>query len=114
MRMFVIAAALLVSAPAFAADNTVTEGKRLYNFKGCYQCHGYVGQGGAGVRLAPDVKPYEVFSDFVRHTTGAMPSYSEKILAEDELKKIYAFLQTMPKAVDVAKTPLLMNAATGK
>ena len=112
MRTLIIAAALLVSAPAFAADKAaVAEGKRLYDHVGCYQCHGYVGQGGAAVRLAPDPMPYEALSQFVRSTTGAMPRYTEKILSEADLRKIYVYLQSVPQPVSVAKTPLLLNAA---
>ena len=114
MRTYIFVAALLTAAPAFAADNAVAEGKRIYDKVGCYQCHGYVAQGGAGTRLAPDPKPYEAVSQFVRTTTGAMPAYSEKILSEDDLKKIYVFLKSIPQPVNVAKTPLLMNVATGK
>ena len=111
MRTLIIAAALLASAPAFAADKDVAEGKRLYDHVGCYQCHGYVAQGGAAVRLAPEPMPYEALSQFVRSTTGAMPRYTEKILSESDLRKIYAYLQSIPQPVSVAKTPLLLNAA---
>lgn len=49
-------------APAAPAGNADT-GKKLYVSVGCYQCHGYEGQGGAaGPRLAPRPLPYAGFS----------------------------------------------------
>ncbi len=114
MRLFMFAAAaFVIAAPAFAADNNAAAGKKLFDHYGCYQCHGYAAQGGAGARLAPDPKPYEAVTQFVRTTTGAMPAYSEKILPEADLKLIYAYLQSLPKAADVGKTPLLQSLAHG-
>ena len=33
-----------------APKGDVENGKKIYSSYGCYQCHGYVGQGGAGAR----------------------------------------------------------------
>jgi cytochrome c len=54
MRKILFAALLL---PLMALAQGVENGKRLYVRDGCYECHGYAGQGGAGVRLAPKVLP---------------------------------------------------------
>src|SRR5947208_2707087 len=54
--------AVAQTAPAGDGEN----GKRLYLRDGCFQCHGYAGQGGrAGARIAapalhrPDIRRYE-------------------------------------------------------
>ena len=63
-RSLIVAAALAVlfSGAADAADKAasgdVATGKHLYAADGCYQCHGYVGQGGsAGPHIAPKPLP---------------------------------------------------------
>jgi hypothetical protein len=66
------------------------------------------GQGGfAGKTLAPDPIAVEAFTAFVRSSDRTMPPYSETILSNDDLADIYAYLQSIPKAVDYEKIPLL-------
>ena len=45
---------------------------------GCYQCHGYEGQGSSvtGPRLGPRPLPLAMFSWYVRRPTGIMPPYT--------------------------------------
>ena len=82
-------------------------GKAVYMKMGCWQCHGTVGQGGAGPRIAPDPIPDETFAAFLRTTSRAMPPYREKILSDGDLSDIYAYLQSIPKPADAASIPLL-------
>ena len=42
-------------------------------------------------------------------TNAAMPPYSEKILSDDELADIYAYLKAVPKPVDYKTIPLLKD-----
>jgi len=87
-------------APAGNADT----GKKLFVSYGCYQCHGYEGQGSSatGPRLAPRPLPFAALSRYVRRPSGQMPPYTEKVLAEADLAHIYAYLQSrpMPRAAD--------------
>ena len=111
-RLLIIAALCLAvhaqATGARAADPKVAEGKQLFVKVGCYQCHGYVGQGGReGLRLAPEPLPYDALAQFVRGTTGAMPAYSTTILSDADLGKIYAYLSSIPKPLSVDKLPLL-------
>jgi mono/diheme cytochrome c family protein len=102
-----LAAGLLVaqgSALAASAD----KGKVAFVKYGCWQCHGFQGQGGiAGPKLAPDTIPSEAFVAFVRTTNRAMPPYSEAVLPNEDLADIHAFLQTVPKPPDLKGIPLL-------
>ena len=104
-----LAALLLGQGPAFAAS--AERGKIAFMQHGCWQCHGTLGQGSimtsGGKRIAPDPLPWETFSAFVRSSNRAMPSFSEKILSDDDLADIYAFLQSIPKPPDVNSNPLL-------
>jgi ubiquinol-cytochrome c reductase cytochrome c subunit len=78
---------------------------------GCWQCHGTEGQGSAatsaGKVLAPDPMPLEALTTFVRSTNRAMPPYSEKVLSNEDLADIHAFLSTIPKPKDLKSIPLL-------
>jgi mono/diheme cytochrome c family protein len=97
---------LLDCGGAFAASSE--KGKMAFIQHGCWQCHGFGGQGGfAGKTLAPDPIAVEAFTAFVRNSDRAMPPYSEAILSNNDLADIYAYLQSIPKAVDYEKIPLL-------
>ena len=104
-----LAASLILSLPAaLAAD--AAKGKTAYEKNGCWQCHGLVGQGGiAGPKLAPDPKPMAFYTAFVRKSGGAMPPYSETILAPADLADIHAYLQSIRKGADYKSIPLLNN-----
>ena len=102
-------AAVLVHSAAFAAD--VKKGKDAFMKYGCWQCHGTEGQGSqitsAGKVLAPDPMPLETFVAFVRSTDRAMPPYSEKVLSNEDLADMHAYLAAIPKAKDYKSIPLL-------
>jgi len=91
-----------------APQGNAANGRKLFVSFGCYQCHGYEAQGGsAGARLAPRPIPYAQLLKYVRHPTGEMPPFTEKVVKDSELADIYAFLRAQPPAPDVDKIPLL-------
>ena len=97
------------SARAQSAGDAA-HGKTLFATDGCYQCHGYVGQGGnAGPRLGPPPIAYEAFAAQLRHPRADMPPYEAKILPDKDAADIYAYLQTLPKPPAVKDVPLLNN-----
>lgn len=91
--------------PSGNAEN----GKRLFNKNGCYECHGREGQGSSmtGPRIAPNPPPFEVISGYVRKPTGEMPPYTAKVISDQELADIYAFLQSRPRPPAAKTNPLL-------
>ncbi len=97
------------TSPASAApEGNAETGKKLWNTVGCYQCHGYSGQGGsAGSRLAPNPPSLSVITNYVRAPKGEMPPYTSKVLSDAQLGAIYAFLKTIPKPPDAKDIPLL-------
>jgi ubiquinol-cytochrome c reductase cytochrome c subunit len=102
------AAALALGAATAAVAASAEKGKAAFVQHGCWQCHGYQGQGGVtGLKLAPDPIPFETLSAFVRTTNRAMPPYREEILSNDDLADIYAYLQSIPKSPDPGSIPLL-------
>ena len=99
-------ASCALSGNAFAGD--AAKGKIAYVKNGCYQCHGFVGQGGqAGAKLAPKPMPEEAFVNFVRTTNRQMPPYSEQVLSNADLADIYAFVASIPASPDPKSIPLL-------
>ncbi len=110
-----LVAALLVLAPYGSAQETTPagnaeNGKKLYNDTGCWQCHGYSGQGVSGpTKLAPDPISYPSFSRYTRKPLGSMPPYSPKVLSDAQMADIYAFLLTIPEPPDPDSIPLLKS-----
>jgi len=99
-----VAAALVAQTPAGNADN----GKRLFVKDGCYECHGYAGQGGAaGARIAAIGLNAPGLIRYVRAPAGQMPAYTAKVISDQELTDIWAFLQSLPKAKPAKDIPLL-------
>jgi mono/diheme cytochrome c family protein len=105
----VVAACVLGSGAAQAAS--AENGRKAFVKNGCWQCHGFEGQGSAvtsnGAVLSNTELPFEAFEAFVRSTNRAMPPYREAILPGAELADIYAFLKSVPKPKDVGDIPLL-------
>ena len=102
-----------VNAPAGNADN----GKAVFLKAKCFSCHGTVGQGGPGGRLAPKPVPFAAFRTFVRqgkvnnpaanrNWTG-MPPFSARFISDAELADIYAYLASIPEPLPPVSIPLL-------
>lgn len=86
------------------------EGQRLYVSFGCYQCHGYEGQGSVqtgGSRIGPPQIPYSGFVAYIRQPAGQMPPYTSRAASDAQLADIYAFLQSRPEAPPSKTIPLL-------
>jgi mono/diheme cytochrome c family protein len=101
-------AAVLVVSQGAALAASAEKGKVAYVKHGCWQCHGYVGQGGVtGPKLAPDPMPLPALSAFLRFTNGAMPPYPVAVLSNEDLADIHAYMQSIPKPADYKSIPLL-------
>jgi ubiquinol-cytochrome c reductase cytochrome c subunit len=105
------AAASIVISHGAAIAASAENGKIVFARAGCWQCHGFQGQGSVatsnGKILAPDPLPWEGFSAFVRTSNTGMPPFTEKVLSNDDLADIYAYLQSIPKPPDYKTIPLL-------
>ena len=106
-RNLLLLAGILIAPAAFAAGSA-EKGKSAYVKHGCWQCHGFMGQGGVtGPKLAPEPLPLEALSAYVRNTRGGMPPYQSAVLSDADLADIHAYLQSLPKARDYKSIPLL-------
>ena len=92
--------------PAGNAQN----GKKLFSADGCYECHGFQGQGAAqtgAARIGPPQLSLEAFQNYVRKPSVQMPPYSSKAISEQDLADIYAFLKSIPMPPKGKDIPLL-------
>lgn len=114
-RLFAVAAIVAPWIPCALKsqqepNGDVSKGKLLYVQTGCYECHGYVGQGGvAGVRLAPWSRPAQALIRYVRHPLGQMPPYTEKVMSDQELIDVTAYLKSIPAPKPAKDIPLLAD-----
>jgi mono/diheme cytochrome c family protein len=108
---FPLMAAAQTAPPAgsnTASTGNVANGKRLFQEKSCYYCHGTTGQGGRdGVRITNTVLNVDGVIRYVRKPTGAMPAYTEKLISDQELQDIVAYLKSLPAAKAPKDIPLL-------
>jgi ubiquinol-cytochrome c reductase cytochrome c subunit len=100
---------MVVPHPADAAS--VDNGKTAFVAHGCWQCHGFEGQGSvttsAGRVIADTQLPADAFAAYVRAPTGAMPPFGPEILSDSDLADIYAYLEARPKPQAAKDIPLL-------
>ena len=105
--------AVLMTLPIVAAAQTppagnVENGKKLFMKENCYYCHGTGGQGGRdGARIAATALNVQAVIRYVRQPTGGMPAFTDKIISDQELTDIYAYLKSLPAAKAPKDIPLL-------
>jgi mono/diheme cytochrome c family protein len=83
----VLALAAAILPATGAAAGHAARGKETYIKVGCYECHGYDGQGAStGPKLAPDPMPADALASYIRNSAAnLMPPYSEKVLGDAEV-----------------------------
>ncbi|HTW63330.1 MAG TPA: cytochrome c [Bryobacteraceae bacterium] len=108
-RLFLLVSfAAALAIPSLCQTGNAENGKRLFKRDGCYECHGYAGQGGAaGARIADIGLNAKGLIHYVRAPAGQMPAYKEQVISDQELTDVWAYLQTMPKAKPAKDIPLL-------
>jgi mono/diheme cytochrome c family protein len=107
----VVAASIGGGVAAQTPAGDAANGRQLFEKDGCYQCHGYAAQGGRdGARLAAAPMNAQSFSRYVRRPAGAMPAFTAKVLSDQELTDIYAYIKALPVAKPSREIPLLARA----
>jgi mono/diheme cytochrome c family protein len=113
-----IFAALLLRNPVARAQQSsdtppagnAQNGKKLFMSDGCYECHGRQGQGAAqtgAARIGPPQLSIEGFQSYVRNPKANMPPYTSKVIPDQDLNDIYAYLKSIPMPPKGKDIPLL-------
>ena len=98
----------MMAAAQTAASGNAGNGQKIFMKQNCYYCHGTSGQGGRdGARIAQTALNIQGLIRYVRKPTGGMPAFTEKILSDQELTDIYAYLKSLPAAKAAKDIPLL-------
>jgi mono/diheme cytochrome c family protein len=115
-KVFLLAGITLAFVNGAAAQNehpAATEGQMLYEDFGCFQCHGFEGQGSQASppvpRIAPTQYPLDAFSVLVRTPPRIMPAYSSAVLSDTQLQAIYEYMRSIPEPPTVEEIPVLRN-----
>jgi mono/diheme cytochrome c family protein len=107
-KFMVLALLAIASAAAQSPPGNAENGKRQFVKLGCYTCHGYQGQGGgAGAKLAPKPISATALIAYVRHPAGSMPPFTKKVVSDEELIDIHAYLASVPAPPPTKDIPLL-------
>jgi len=108
-----VAVALLIPLAATAQSQSapsgnVDNGKRLFLKDGCWECHGYAGQGGRdGARIGATSLTLQGVIRYVRKPTGSMPAFTDRLITDQEMTDIYAYLKSLPPVKAAKDIPLL-------
>ena len=115
MRSAAVLAVTLASLAGAQAQDApkgdAAKGKQLWLTDGCSYCHGTVGQGGggraAGLRIASQPIPFGAFLNQVRQPANEMPVYVEKVLSDQDVADIFAYIQSLPPPPDLKSIRIL-------
>ncbi len=96
---FAAVATAFAQQSASPPDGDAANGKILFTKIGCYECHGYAGQGGrAGARIVPNPFRVQDLIRYVRRPAGEMPAYTEKVVPDRDLERHLRLPQVLPSA----------------
>lgn len=87
-------AALVPTHPAAAQDPD--NGRHLYSFYGCIECHGPEAQGDVGPKIGAISISLEEFLTQIRTPREQMDAYPADFLSDGQAADIYTLLQTLP------------------
>src|SRR5258706_7238555 len=98
-----------VDAGEAVSKAAASAGYALYVSKGCFACHGYLGQGStlSGPPLAPGPMSLTALRSYVRAPKGQMPPFGAAILSDGELAQIHDYLAALPRGRTPQGIPLL-------
>ena len=116
VRLMLVLAIVLAqhaaAQPPLEPRGDAESGAKLFVDRACWQCHGLAAQGGgiAGPRLAGRVQVWAAFAAYVRRPTEEMIPFTAKVLPDQELADIFAWLRSLPPPPAVESLPALAPA----
>jgi mono/diheme cytochrome c family protein len=111
LLVILVLPAAAASAQDKAPAGNAARGKQLFAADGCYECHGYAGQGArpTGPRVARTELPYSAFVQQLRQPAAEMPPYTAKVLPSKDVADIFAYLQSLPAPPAPKDVAILQN-----
>jgi mono/diheme cytochrome c family protein len=115
ISLFVVALAVAAGfSTAMLGQQTpgdAARGKDYFTKYTCYGCHGFSAQNGPGRnRLNPMTFTLAGFIGAVRAPGNTqMPTYSAKVISDQQLADIWTYVKTLPNAPDAKDIPLLQQ-----
>src|ERR1700730_11792461 len=112
-----LAAMSMLVVSAVAQQGDAGRGKKMFKDYSCYACHGFSGQNGPGKRLVPMKMATVAFTASVRSPgTKQMAPCSAKVLSDQQLSDIWAYIKTLPDSPEATDIPLVqqLKAEAGK
>lgn len=110
-KVFCRAAAVLILGLGlqFSVQAQERDGRRLFQDFGCSYCHGITGyRGGIGGQpLAPGRHSFDSFRQLVRFPADNMPPYPPEALDDDQLRRIYEYLESVEESPDREELSIL-------
>jgi mono/diheme cytochrome c family protein len=97
LRALALVAAGSLVALTLASAAPAPADRELFVRYGCYQCHGYEGQGGEALRIAPSPYPFDAFAAKVRKPANEMPAYAPEVLSDADLQALYRYVRAIPE-----------------
>ena len=116
-KMFVVSILLsvmlvLIAGSALAqGGGDPVKGKTLWDANLCKSCHGPNGEGKYAAPLAGTTRTLDEVVKQVRTPRANMPAFDDKHIADQDLKDIWAYMQTLTKPASF--TPTTYTAAAG-
>ena len=104
-----VVAGLGTSAAAQPSVGNAENGKRLFMAYYCYSCHGTEGQGGAGPKILARATADPLIRYVRKPTGGNMPPYTCKVIADQDLVDINAYLRSIPASPSAKSIALLQE-----
>jgi mono/diheme cytochrome c family protein len=108
--LLALPAARAQQKPDTPAAGSAQSGKKIFVADGCYECHGFEGQGAAqtgAARIGPPQLSFDAFLSYVRKPAVQMPPYTSKAVSDRDLADIYAYLKSIPMPPKGKDIPLL-------
>ena len=82
--------------PRAAQQDDKPVGQAAYD-RVCMVCHGAQGRGDSGPRLVPFSREYAELLGIVREGTGQMPPISARQIADEDVARIKAYLESLSR-----------------
>ena len=94
---FALSAAINPSLPVSAHRNPSEDGRFLYSYMGCIDCHGSNGEGDVGPQISALEMSFEDFLTQMRTPRDQMDPYPPELMSDGQAADLYTFLLSLQR-----------------